>query len=57
MLDKYGVKHTLGTFYLTETHFIFMEPNGKKKIWVNFLSKSHKHKFHKFQVTDMFILI
>ncbi|KAJ8681848.1 hypothetical protein QAD02_017640 [Eretmocerus hayati] len=34
MLDKYGVKHTLGTFYLTETHFIFMEPNGKKKIWV-----------------------
>ncbi|OXU28235.1 hypothetical protein TSAR_009646 [Trichomalopsis sarcophagae] len=34
MLDKYGVKHTLGTFYLTETHFIFIEPNGKKKIWV-----------------------
>ncbi|XP_014211423.1 myotubularin-related protein 6 [Copidosoma floridanum] len=34
MLDKYGVKHTLGTFYLTETHFIFTKPNGKKKIWV-----------------------
>ncbi|XP_058791089.1 myotubularin-related protein 6 [Phymastichus coffea] len=34
MLDKYGVKHTLGTFFLTETHFIFMELNGKKKIWV-----------------------
>ncbi|CAB0035156.1 unnamed protein product [Trichogramma brassicae] len=34
MLDKFGVKPTLGTFYLTETHFIFMEPSGKKKIWV-----------------------
>ncbi|XP_011497390.1 PREDICTED: myotubularin-related protein 6 isoform X2 [Ceratosolen solmsi marchali] len=34
MPDKYGLKNTLGTFYLTETHFIFMELNGKKKIWV-----------------------
>lgn len=38
MLDKYGVKHTLGTFFLTETHFIFMELNGKKKIWVIFFA-------------------
>ncbi|KAG7212570.1 hypothetical protein KM043_012869 [Ampulex compressa] len=34
MLDKYSNNHSIGTLYLTVTHLVFMEQNGKKKIWV-----------------------
>ncbi|XP_076180105.1 myotubularin related protein 6 [Ptiloglossa arizonensis] len=34
ILDKYSNNHSIGTFYLTVTHFVFTERSGKKNIWV-----------------------
>ncbi|XP_046747737.1 myotubularin-related protein 6 isoform X1 [Diprion similis] len=37
MLDKYSNNHSLGTLYPTATHLIFVDPNGKKQIWVLYM--------------------
>ncbi|XP_034950014.1 myotubularin-related protein 6 [Chelonus insularis] len=34
MLDRYSNKHSIGSLYLTVTHLVFMDSNGKKQIWV-----------------------
>lgn len=34
MLERYSNNHSVGTLYLTATHLIFMDINGKKQIWV-----------------------
>jgi hypothetical protein len=35
MLDRYNArKPSLGTLYLTATHLIFVDPDGKKETWV-----------------------
>jgi len=39
LLDRFGSKKTLvGTLYLTSSHLIFVDPEGKKEIWI-----SHMH--------------
>ena len=35
MLDRYTNNHSLGTLYLTPTHFIFKDLNGQKEAWVS----------------------
>lgn len=34
MLDKYSNNHSIGTLYITVTHIIFVDSNGKKQIWL-----------------------
>lgn len=35
MLDRYNArKPSIGTLYLTATHLIFVDPDGKKETWV-----------------------
>lgn len=35
MLDRYNTrKPSIGTLYLTATHLIFVDPDGKKETWV-----------------------
>ncbi|XP_076319449.1 phosphatidylinositol-3,5-bisphosphate 3-phosphatase MTMR8-like isoform X1 [Tachypleus tridentatus] len=35
MLDRFNSKKpSLGTLYLTATHLIFVDPEGKKETWV-----------------------
>ncbi|XP_051169352.1 myotubularin-related protein 8 [Leptopilina boulardi] len=34
MLDKYSNNHSIGTLYITVTHIIFVDSNGKKQIWI-----------------------
>jgi len=36
MLDRYNTrKPSIGTLYLTATHLIFVDPDGKKETWVS----------------------
>ncbi|ELU00050.1 hypothetical protein CAPTEDRAFT_222026 [Capitella teleta] len=38
LLDRFNRKPSVGTLYLTATHLIFVDPEGKKETWV-----SHMH--------------
>jgi hypothetical protein len=44
MLDRYNArKPSVGTLYLTATHLIFVDPDGKKETWVCSIESHYMH--------------